>query len=78
MSAGELRAIAGRRWDYAFGVQADAGAEPAMVLLMAVLDWPSLTMTFSVAQFAAFKKGLEKHGIELTGVTRRAHPEMTR
>jgi len=65
-----------RRWDYTFGLSA-AGADPAMALLMSVMDWPTLTMTFSLSQFAAFKKSLERHGIELTGVSRREHPEAT-
>jgi hypothetical protein len=77
MSADQLRAIASQRWDYAFEVQTADEADPAIVLLLGVLDWPSLNMTFSVAQFAAFNRGLEKHGIELTEVTRRAHPEAT-
>ena len=78
VSADHLRAIASRRWDYSFGVGSAEGADPAVVLLMSVLDWPSLTMTFTVAQFAAFGKGLEKHGVELTEVVRRPHPEATR
>lgn len=68
---------ASRRWDYSFGVGSADGADPAVVLLMAVMDWPSLTMTFSVAQFAAFRQGLGKNGVELTEVVRRPHPEKT-
>jgi hypothetical protein len=71
------RAIAGQRWDYGFEVEGADEADPAVTLLLGVLGWPSLTMTFSVAQFASFKEGLGKHGIELAGVTRRRHPERT-
>jgi hypothetical protein len=60
-------------WDYTFGVSAVFGADPAMVMLMAVIGWPTLAFTFSVAAFAAFKEGLAEHGVELTGVTRRPH-----
>jgi hypothetical protein len=77
MSEGQLREIASQRWDYAFEVQTADGADRAVALLLGVLDWPTLTMTFSVAQFAAFRKGLEKHGVELAGVTRTRHPEAT-
>jgi hypothetical protein len=68
---------ASERWDYSFGVDTAPDADPAMIVLMGVLDWPDLTLTLSVAQFAAFKKGLSNHGVELTGVTRRRHPEAT-
>jgi hypothetical protein len=68
---------ASQRWDYTFGLGAAEGADPAVTLLTAVLDWPTLTMTFTVAQFAAFGKGLEKSGIELTEVIRRPHAEET-
>lgn len=75
MSADQLRATASRRWDYSFGVGSAENADPAVVLLTAILGWPTLTMTLSVAGFAAFRKGLEKSGVELTEVTRRPHPE---
>lgn len=75
--SGDAAGAVGARWDYEFEVEAADDADPAMVLLMGVLDWPSVTLTLGVAQFAAFKKGLERHGIELARVTRRRHPEAT-
>jgi hypothetical protein len=66
-AAGEA---ASRRWEYRFGVETAGGADPAMTMLIGVLGWPTLVFTFTAAQFAAFKKSLEKHGIELTGVSR--------
>jgi hypothetical protein len=78
---GGAQAEASGPWDYTFGVQAAPEADRALYVLLAG-HWMAdrITITFRPAQFAGFKKGLEKSGVELLGVTRVPHqdPEVVR
>lgn len=68
---GGAQAEACGHWEYSFAVEPADGAEPALVILCGLM-WPGrITMTFRIAQFAAFKKGLERHGLEMSAVTRK-------
>lgn len=61
-------------FDYIFSLETSVEAEPALTLLLSGYWAPGrIRVTFRPAQFAAFKKGLEKVGIELRGVTRVPH-----